>query len=273
MEPWLIVGAGRVGLQLARALHQHGGGLVGVVCRSQESRTRAERALPISAVLTADRQLPASRRVLLAVRDREIPEVAAFWRPALAPGTVVLHCSGALGPGVLAPLAEKGVNVGVFHPLLPFPHPLEPPVDFRGAAATLAGTPEAVAAGAELAQALEMLPVPVPELAWPSYHAAATLAGPLVYALLQAAQEQLQRAGFPPDRVPAAIASLAKAAVDHATRGCGWSLLTGPVVRGDWTTVAAHEAALEPELRAVYRALTEFIVTRLGETPNRRTRG
>lgn len=165
------------------------------------------------------------------------------------------------------------MKVGVFHPLLPFPHPLEPPVDFRGAVATLAGTPEAVAAGAELAQALEMLAVPVRELAWPSYHAAATLAGPMIYALLQAAQEELQRAGFPPDWTPAAVASLAKAAVDHATRGCGWGLLTGPVVRGDWVTVQAHEAALAPELRAVYRALTEFIVTRLGENPNPRTRG
>lgn len=264
MEPWLIVGAGRLGLQLARGLSQRDVPLAGVLCRSPESRANAGKVLPEQLLLDADDPLPVVARVLLAVRDREIEETARALAPRLASQAVILHCSGALGPAVLEPLTQGGFATGVFHPLLPFPHPLEPPVDFRGAVVTLAGHPVAVAAARELAQALGMLPVEVSNLTWPLYHAAAALAGPLVYALLQAAQEELQRAGFPAEKAPQAVANLAKTAAEHAHRAAGWGLLTGPLVRGDWETVRAHRSALQPEVRAMYDAITAFTRARLG---------
>lgn len=264
MEPWLIVGAGRVGLQLARGLLQGGLPLVGVVYRSPESRSNAGKVLPKRLLLAADEPVPVARRVLLAVRDREIEDTGLALVPKLASPAVMLHCSGALGPAVLEPLAQGRFATGVFHPLLPFPHPLEPPVDFRGAVVTLAGHPPAVAAARELALALGMLPVEVGPLSWPLYHAAAALAGPLVYALLQAAQEELRRAGFPAEKAPQAVANLAKAATSHAHRAGGWGLLTGPLVRGDWETIRGHRSVLQPEVRAVYDAITAFTRARLG---------
>lgn len=254
-----------MGLQVARALSLQGFPLLGVLCRSQESRQQAAQILPQHLVFQADSLGPPVGRVLLAVRDREIAEAAALVEGVMKPGAVLLHCSGALGPQVLAPLAERGFRTGVWHPFLAFPHPVDPPVAFRGAVVTLAGDPEAVAAGRELAEALGMVPVPVGDLNWPLYHAAATLAGPLVFALLQAAQQELCRANFPPEAIPRAIASLAGAVVGHATSGRGWGLLTGPAVRGDRTTIEAHEAVLNPDVGAVYRALTRYVVTRSRE--------
>lgn len=263
MEAWLIVGAGRVGLQLARQLQKRGVPLLGVVCRSQESRHSAAKVLPLNLLFTADSPLPSASRVLLCVRDREIEPTARAIAASLQPQAVVLHCSGALGPAVLDPLAAAGFATGLFHPLLPFPHPLEPPVDCQGAVVTLAGHPHAVAAGRELAAALSMQPVLAAGVSWPLYHAAAALAGPLVYALLQAAQEELQRAGFPAEMIHSAVHNLAATAVRHATGGRGWSLLTGPLMRSDWNTVAAHRSVLQPEVQAIYDAITAFTRARL----------
>lgn len=258
MEPWLIVGAGRVGLQLARQLHQRGVPLLGVVCRSLESRSNAAKVLPESLMLASDRPLPAAKRVLLAVRDREISATAQMIGASLQSQAIILHCSGAMGPTVLEPLAAAGFATGVFHPLLPFPHPVEPRVNCRGATVTIAGHPRAVTAGRQLALALAMHPISVDSLSWPLYHAAAALAGPLLYALLQAAQEELERAGFPAETVPSAVQSLAATAVAHATSRRGWCLLTGPLVRDDLETVSAHASVLQPEVRAIYDAITAF---------------
>ncbi|MFN3414665.1 MAG: DUF2520 domain-containing protein, partial [Thermoanaerobaculum sp.] len=93
--------------------------------------------------------------------------------------------------------------------------------------------------------------------------AAAALAGPLLYSLLQAAQEELQRAGFPKGEIPAAVQSLAAIALRHATYGRGWTLLTGPLVRNDWNTVGAHREVLQPEMRSMYDAITAFVLARL----------
>ncbi|MFN3412867.1 MAG: hypothetical protein ACK42L_02275, partial [Thermoanaerobaculum sp.] len=167
MEPWLIVGAGRLGLQLARSLFQRGVPFVGVVCRSQESRANAAKVLPDRLLLAAEGPLPVAARVLLAVRDREIANAAQALMATLERQAVILHCSGALGPDALKALAQAEFATGVFHPMLAFPHPVEPPVDVRGAVVTLAGHPVAVAAGRKLAQALGMRPVEVGNLSWP----------------------------------------------------------------------------------------------------------
>jgi len=258
MEPWLIVGAGRCGLQLAWTLHRKRCPFAGVVARSAASRTRALRVLPAESVRSWDEPFPQGVCVLLAVRDREIPETAAALRQAWAAFPVVLHASGALGPEVLAPLRELGAAVGVFHPLLPFPHPVTPRVRLSGACATLSGDPRAVAAGDALARALGMHPVACPTLDWPLYHAAANLAGPLLYALLLASRKELQRAGFPPQEAKSAVRALAAAILQQASHAEAWELLTGPIPRQDWQTIAAHLAALSPPLQAVYRALARL---------------
>ncbi len=263
MEPWLIVGAGRLGLQLARVLYQHHVSFFGVVCHSLESRTNAAQVLPQRLLLESHRPLPPATRVILAVRDAQIAEVGMALAPRLPSGAIILHCSGAFGPSVLDSLAGAGFATGVFHPLLPFPHPIEPVVDFRGAVVTLAGHPTAVAAGHELAEATGMVPVHAPTLSWPLYHAAATLAAPLVHALLQAAQEELRRAGFPAEHISLALRKLAATVVEQATGGHGWNLLTGPLVRNDYGTIHAHENVLQPEVKAVYQALTAFVSARL----------
>jgi len=258
MERWLIVGAGRCGLQLASALHRRRFPFAGVVARSVASRELATQVLPAQLVLGWDEPFPQGVCVLLAVRDREIPDTAAALRQAWAAFPVVLHASGALGPEVLASLRELGAAVGVFHPLLPFPHPVTPRVRLSGACATLSGDSRAVAAGDALARALGMRPVACPTLDWPLYHAAANLAGPLLYALLLAARQELQQAGFPRQAAKSAIRALAAAVLQQATNAKAWELLTGPIPRQDWQTIQAHLAVLSPPLQAVYRTLAQL---------------
>lgn len=190
--------------------------------------------------------------VLLTVNDDAIPTVAA----RVPPHRLVLHASGASSLEVLGPHAATG---GSFHPLMTFPGPDIGLPDLQGVPAALAGSPDAVALGRDLANALGMWALEVPgdrRL----YHAAAVMAGNFATVLLADAARVLEAAGVPRARagealVPLALASLRNAGPDPVRA------LTGPVARGDDATIAAHLDALRAsglhDAHDVYAALTQ----------------
>jgi predicted short-subunit dehydrogenase-like oxidoreductase (DUF2520 family) len=171
------------------------------------------------------------------------------------PGGIVLHCSGSRTVAVLRPHRPAGS----FHPLMTFPGPEVALPDLCGVSATLAGDPEAIAAGRELADDLGMRAIEVPgdrRL----YHCAAVVAGNFATVLLAEAARVLEAAGVPSDQAPGILAPLALASLRNAAEDPR-SALTGPAVRGDIETIAAHRLALREagmdHLAEMYGVLTE----------------
>lgn len=245
--PVAVVGAGRAGLGLARALAPAGVPLTLLV-----RRARPDVALPLAGPGTWPAVLRTAGLVLLAVPDDAIGPVAAALAADAAPGAVALHCSGLLDRSVLAPLAERGLVTGSFHPCQALADPATVPERLRGAWAALEGEPGAVAVGHALAEALGMHAFEIAAAAKPRYHAAAVLASNYAVGLAGAAERVLAASG-----VPAAVAArvfgplLAGTAANVTALGPA-AALTGPVRRGDAGTVARHLAVLGPDDRRLY---------------------
>jgi predicted short-subunit dehydrogenase-like oxidoreductase (DUF2520 family) len=216
------------------------------------------------------------------------PADARPWR-----GVSVLHAAGALGTEPLRPLAALGAAAAVLHPLRAFPgrgagtgaRPGEGPSGaaalFEGAPFTLAGDERAVEVGRRLVAALGgvLLPSRVEDRA--AYHLAAAVASNYGRLLLEWAARRFESAGLAPaDARTAASALLRNAAAagapasrpppgGHADspRGSGRAdaaasppSFTGPVRRGDVSTVEAHLAALHGSELAAYAALGLLLV-------------
>lgn len=195
----------------------------------------------------------------ITVSDAAVAEVAR----ALPVGPIVLHASGALDTEVLAPHVRRGS----LHPIQSFPGPERATPPLEGVPAGLAGHPDAVRAGREIALSLGMAPFDVPgdrRL----YHAAAVLAGNFATTLLDAAARALAGAGAPDAAkllAPLALASIRQTAELGFEGG-----LTGPFARGDAGVVAGHLAALQdldPQLATLYRALGQATLDRMAEGP------
>jgi predicted short-subunit dehydrogenase-like oxidoreductase (DUF2520 family) len=196
---------------------------------------------------------------LLTVPDAALAEVAA----SLPPGAPLLHCSGAAEVAVLRPHHPAGS----LHPLMTFPGPEVALPELDGVPAALAGDPEAVRIGAAIAGALGMAPLHVPgdrRL----YHAAAVIAGNFATVLLADAARVLVAAGVPAERAPGVLAPLALRSLRNAAADPARAL-TGPVARGDRTTLDAHRAALAEagldEVLAVYELMVERATALLSE--------
>ena len=180
--------------------------------------------------------------VLLAIPDAAIAEVAQ--RVPIGPW--VAHVSGATSLAALEPHLRR-FSV---HPLQTLSNE-RGPEQLDGAFAAVTGeTDEATAAGFWLAKTLGLQPFPLADADKPLYNAGAAIASNFLVTLYRAAARLLEETNAPPD----ALVPLMKRTIEN-----GFAL-TGPIARGDWSTVDAHLRALEeraPDLVPLYRELAE----------------
>jgi len=184
----------------------------------------------------------AAELVLLCVPDHVIPEVAQ--RVPIGPW--VAHVSGA------TPLATLDPHLRRFsvHPLQTLTRERGPEQLDGAWGAISAEAGEALAHARALAETLGLRPFEVADADRTLYHAAAVIGGNFLVTLHEVATRLLAEVGAPSE----AIVPLMTRTIEN-----GFDL-TGPIARGDWSTVDAHLEALEqraPDLVPLYRALAE----------------
>jgi predicted short-subunit dehydrogenase-like oxidoreductase (DUF2520 family) len=167
---------------------------------------------------------------------------------------VVLHLSGLLDRTALESLAPTGAGLGSFHPLQTVADPLTAYARLLGSYAGIEGDARAEREGEALATSLGMHPVRLTREAKPAYHAGAVFASNFVVALAGVAERLARSAGVPPDEAPRLDLPLLRGAVANLDAGPAGAL-TGPILRGDVDTIAAHLAALGPNDGELYRQL------------------
>ncbi|MEZ4325774.1 MAG: DUF2520 domain-containing protein [Polyangiales bacterium] len=181
--------------------------------------------------------------VLLAVPDGAIRATAEALAPRV--GRVpVLHLSGNRPVSEAAACSQHGA----LHPLSSFASKRAPP-DLTGTYFAVAGTPTAKRAGVRVARALggHVLHATDPSVALqgPAYHAAAAVVANGAAALAASGVDILTRLGVARARAQRAVAALLRTVADNVEDVGVPSALTGPVMRGDASTVAAHRLALQ----------------------------
>lgn len=251
-----LIGAGRAGSALGLALAAAGYAVTAVHSRTtQHARALAER---VGAYVCSSAAEAAARSelLLIAVPDDAVRTVAAEVAAGggFRAGAGAAHISGSLPLDVLAPAAVRGAATGVFHPLQA--------LTGAEAAPLLAGSYVGIEADEgllpvlrEMALALGAHPLLLHGDRVP-YHIAAVLASSFPLALMAAAAELMESVGLSREEGLAALLPLARGSLTNLERVGPGAGLTGPVVRGDVTTISRHLTyldAVRPELASLYR--------------------
>jgi predicted short-subunit dehydrogenase-like oxidoreductase (DUF2520 family) len=224
-----VIGPGRAGGSLMRALARTGWDVAGPVQRG-ESVAEAAEGVDVLAITTP---------------DGVIADVAARVRPVAS--TLVVHCSGALTLAALAPHERRAS----LHPLVPLPSSELGSERLVGAWFAVAGD----AGVHDVVGAMRGRPIEVAEHHRAQYHAAAAIASNHVVALLGQVQRVATRANVPLE----AYLDLARASIDSVAELGPVAAITGPIQRGDWGTVASHLEALDPSERAAYEVMAHEV--------------
>lgn len=229
IEAVTIVGRGRLGRAVARALRDAGIAVTGPTLRGEP--------------------VPPADAVLLCVPDAEIAAAAE----AVGGDSLIGHMSGA------TPLDGSRVDFGV-HPLQTFTG-TEGAAAFQGIGCAVAGrSPQSLAVARHLAYRLGMHPFVLDDDRRAAYHAAASLASNFVVTVLDASERVAAAAGLAPADARTLLAPLVWSTVRNWAADGPEVALTGPIVRGDALTVARQREAIasqSPEVLALFDALIE----------------
>src|SRR5436190_2716912 len=270
-----IIGAGIVGTALAARLVRAGVPVIGLHGRQVEL-TDAARA--ISGVVGSTGEIPdimsESDIIIISVRDERIYEVAdrLVNEKRLRPNQVVLHTSGAnAAAGILSAVRPHVRAVGTLHPLVSFADARVAVEHLSEVAFGIEGDEPAKALAKRLVRALGARAVFLEAENLPLYHAGAVLASNYVVALADMAQRLFVTAGVPQEQALPTLIPLLSSVVQNLESVGLPGALTGPVERGDVSSVEQHLRILEaraPEMLELYRLVGRDVLRLAQEKSN-----
>jgi len=269
-ETLSIVGAGRVGKALGRCLHDLGWHVGVVVTRSIPTAREAVRAIGGGqATVGLTRQVLASDVVLMATPDSVVADVAdelAHLGGNEWHGKVVLHTSGALDSSPLQALADAGAATGSMHPMQTFSGQSMP--HLAGCVFGIDGNPGALKVARKIIRQLGGVAVRLSGSNKAAYHAAGSFACAGVLALVEMATRLLMGQGFTRRQAARALLPLTRQTLVNFERVGPRAAWTGPMTRGDFSTIQRHVDALSdfpPEYQAAHKALLRLTATLLSD--------
>lgn len=183
--------------------------------------------------------------VLCCVPDSAVEQVVGEWPPR--DDVVVLHCSGSLGLDVLGEHPRRAS----LHPLVSLPDAETGASRLRGAWFGVAGDPAVLA----VVEALDGTAVEVPDDARAAYHAAAVIASNHLVGLMGQVERIAAGVGVPLE----AFLALAGGTLANVGALGPARALTGPVARGDWSTVRRHLESIDPSEVQAYLAMADQV--------------
>lgn len=263
-----IIGAGTLATALAASLRRSGYRITEIVSRDNaQSLSRARKlAKRVGARATYMREAQFTARVVwTCIPDDAIVGLAIQlagrrnWQKKL-----VLHSSGALGTDVLAPIRQAGALTASAHPLMTFVSISKP--ELKGVPFALEGDSRALVTIGAIVRSIGGKPFRIAPEMKPVYHLFGFFCSPALVALLAAAQELAELAGFARRRRSRELMEpIVRQTINNFFLSTPQQAFSGPLRRGDIATLRKHldELAKHPKLLAVYKSLADVALKQL----------
>jgi len=252
-----IIGAGVVGTAVGVVLKQKGYEITGaydvksestlqlverIGCTPHTSPQEVSRSADILFITTND---AAIRNVVDTLADRK-----AFYQ-----GQVVVHMSGAQSSEILDRAKMFGANVLSVHPLQSFANVDGAITNLPGSVFSIEGDRDAYDVAVCMVETLEGEYFFIDRKAKPLYHAGACVVSNYLVTLIDFGVRLLESTGIPRSAGVKALLPLIQGTVNNIENIGIPRALTGPISRGDLSTIVKHLECLEemaPELMKMY---------------------
>ncbi len=260
-----IIGTGKVGGALALALKDQGYKIAALYNRTES------KALELSEITKSSvysNPVEAAKRgeiVFITTSDSAIQDMSTNISKGhgFNEGSYVFHTSGALSSHVLQGAKDCSAFIGSIHPLQSIPGMEEGVKNFPGTVFAIEGDEESVEVGFSIARALGGLPFKIHTEDKALYHAGACAASNYLVSTVFMGVKLLERAGIPQDKAMEALMPLIKGTCGNIRELGVPQALTGPISRGEVSTVKKHLDDIKkklPEVLIPYTSLACYTV-------------
>jgi predicted short-subunit dehydrogenase-like oxidoreductase (DUF2520 family) len=252
-----IIGAGVVGTAVGVVLRHKGYEITSVYDIKFESTKELVERIGCTAY-TSPQEVSRSADILfITTSDTAIEDVVDSLADsgAFFPGQVIVHMSGAQSSEILDRAKDFGAHVLSVHPLQSFAN-VERAIDILpGSIFSIEGDREAYDTAVCIVESLGGEYFFIDRKAKPLYHAGACVVSNYLVTIIDFGVKLLESTGIPRQVATKALLPLINGTVNNVENIGIPKALTGPIARGDFTTIFKHLDCLEkmaPELMKLY---------------------
>ncbi|MBU0993539.1 MAG: DUF2520 domain-containing protein [Proteobacteria bacterium] len=267
MKPTIaIAGCGKVGTTFGNHLSGKGYAIKGISCRTLPSAQAAARLLNTANFSVTPWEITGDADVVfIATPDGKIQENCEeiAKHHGFKKGAIVFHCSGSQPSTILASAEKEGAITGSLHPLQSFASVKLTDNPFKGIIMAAEGAPLAMGIARNIAAELESVFIEIRTDAKTLYHASAVVASNYLVALIGFSFDLINEAGISEKDAMSVLRPLIKGTLDNIEKVGVVNALTGPIVRGDVSTVTRHLDQIrerQPGLVDMYKILGRYAV-------------
>lgn len=261
MKTLNIIGCGNVGKTLAYLWVKHGVFQIQDVCnRSLESAQNACEFIGQGKPFRSFNDLRAADIFLIGTADQSIAKCCELLVESnvLQAGNIVFHCSGALPASILESAKNVGASIASIHPIKSFADPSLCITNFAGTFCGIEGDQKALNVLEPAFQVIGGHTLQINSANKTFYHAASVVASNYLTALIELSIQSYVKAGLNREQALQIIAPIAHGTVNNIRELDTAQALTGPIARGDLSTVTMQLNAFQdwkPEYGELYRLL------------------
>ncbi len=266
-----IIGAGKAGATLAILLSRLDSIKISTICDCDPARLSAiydlvkadKLTTNVNALKPADIYfITTPDDLIVSTCEEIISTINSDEKPIFA------HCSGALPSSILQSVIPPGCSAACVHPVKSFADPESAVKTFSGTYCGFEGSETAVSKLKSIFQGLEANCFDINPERKAHYHAAAVFSCNYLNVLIELGLQTYEKAGINREVSMHILDDIAKDTVANIFSSSPSKALTGPIARGDVSTIKKHIDAFEnnsdSKLLNIYKALG-MVATELSE--------
>jgi len=255
-----IIGSGVVGTAVGVVLNTKGYEITGVHDIKSESTRQLVERIGCTAYLAPQDVARSADILFITTSDSMIQEVVDKLADSQAfhQGQVIVHMSGAQSSEILDRAKEFGAHVLSVHPLQSFANLEGAIANLPGSVFSIEGDRTAYNAAVCIVESLGGEYFFIDRKAKPLYHAGACVVSNYLVTLLDLGTKLLESTGIPASMATRALLPLVHGTINNVENIGVPKALTGPIARGDISTIYKHLDCMEemaPDLVKLYTLL------------------
>lgn len=255
-----FIGAGKVGTSMGIYFSKNKLPLSGYFSRSRSSSERASQLTGSAVFEDIPTLVEESTLLFITTVDDQISAVVSQLNQSsrLNKNHTIVHTSGALSTEIFESLSKTGCGVCSLHPIMSFSDVTTAAENLSGTIFTLEGNPSGLEMVKNIMATTDNKFFIIHKDSKILYHAAACILSNYLVTLIDSGFELLKTAGIEEARISETFMPLIMATLGNIEKSGPLTALTGPLVRGDETTISKHLHAIEtsaPEYLNLYQSM------------------
>ncbi|MCI9078770.1 MAG: DUF2520 domain-containing protein [Lachnospiraceae bacterium] len=256
-----FIGAGRTGCTLGKYLNGYAT-VAGYYSRTWQSADDAATFTQSRAFCDLETLVNNCDTIFITTPDGVISEVWECLKHYNIKDKIVCHFSGSLSSGIFSNAGSTGASCCSVHPMYAFSSKYKSYLQFNTACLSVEGQERAVQEMKKLFEMLHHKVFIINPCDKAKYHAAAVFASNYVTGVLHIALHLLKECGFNESDAMELLAPVTLNNINSVLENGTVRALTGPVERGDISTVKRHFSILKNEdINNIYKNLGKVLVS------------